>query len=92
MGKPFPDVFFAIYKSDATNTNGPAQEELRKDINHGMKIFNLIITIDTNLTVVNLLNVSLDLYKNIYKLYSKSSNRLSYINVGSCFLQQRLRI
>lgn len=48
------------------------------------KIFDLILAIDTNLTVVKLVNISLDLNKNIYKPYRKLNDRLSYIHVCSC--------
>lgn len=41
------------------------------------------ITVDTNLTVINFLDVSLDL-NNSYKSYTKPIDRIGYINVGSC--------
>lgn len=87
-GETFSGVYFVIYKDDAvsltTDSNGPAEENFRKDIIHMMKAFDLSATININLMVINFLKVYLDLNKNIYKLYRKPYDSLNSIKVGNC--------
>ena len=43
----------------------------------------LKITIQTNLKIVDFLDVTLDLENDIYKPYLKPNNQILYVNVGS---------
>lgn len=49
-----------------------------------MNEFELNIVTDCNISVVNFFVVTLNVVKNIYELYRKPNDELSYINVNSC--------
>ena len=66
-----------------TKINGPKLDRLRKDViaifhNDGLKI-----TIDTNLTITDFLDVTLDLFTRKYFPYTKPNDRPLYINGNS---------
>ena len=76
-----------LYRDDGLcvieNANGPKLDRLRKDIiaifhNEGLKI-----TIDTNLTTTDFLDVTLDLCTGKYYPYRKPNNRPLYVNANS---------
>ena len=64
--------------------SGPQSERLKKNISKLFKDeFDLKITIDTNLKVVNFLDVTFDLQKETYQSYSKPNSLPTYININS---------
>ena len=76
-----------LYRDDGLasikNANGPKLDRLRKDIiaifqNEGLKI-----TIDTNLTTTDFLDVTLDLNTGKYYPYRKPNDRPLYVNTDS---------
>ena len=76
-----------LYRNDGLaileNSSGPYAEKIRKQI---IKVFhgqNLQITTDTNLTQINLLDVTLDLKTGKYWLYRKPNNQPLYIRKSS---------
>ena len=77
-----------LYRDDGLccfkNISGPQSEKIRKDlIKLFREEFNLKITIDTNLKVVNFLDVTLDLSNDIYKPFNKPNSKPIYIHVQS---------
>ena len=77
-----------MYKDDGLasfeNVSGPQAEKIRKDV---IKIFkqefDLNITSETNLKIVNFLNVTLNLWTGKYQPYNKPDNDPLYIDVNS---------
>ena len=63
------------------NLSGPQAD--RKQMINLFKKFNLKITIETNLTITDFLDVTLDLQKNIYYPYIKPNNETLYIHAQS---------
>ena len=61
----------------------PEIERRKKKIVQLFKVYQLNITIQTNLQTVNFLDVQLDLKSNIFKPYLKPNNEPVYINVKS---------
>ena len=77
-----------MYRDDGLacfkNVSGPQADRIRKDfINIFRKEFQLSIVCETNLKIVNLLDVTLDLTTGKYKPYNKPANIPQYINVKS---------
>ena len=84
----FPEHQFGIYRDDglclSRKCDGHTLDKLRKNMIKHMNDMGLKITIDTNLTNVNFLDVNLDLDSGTYKPYHKPNEKLKYINTGSC--------
>ena len=84
----FPEIDFGLYRDDGLGiikrTPKTKLERLKKDI---IKLFkeelDLKITLETNLTVVNYLDVTLDLHNNKYYPYRKPNDRPRYIHKHS---------
>ena len=77
-----------LYRDDGLacfeNISGPQADRIRKDfINIFRKEFQLKIVCETNLKIVNFLDVTLDLTTGKYKPYNKPGNIPLYINVKS---------
>ena len=77
-----------IYRDDGLacfeNVSGPQADRIRKEfINIFRKEFQLSIVCETNLKIVNFLDVTLDLTTGKYKPYNKPGNIPLYINVKS---------
>ena len=76
-----------LYRDDGLavvyQPSGPKLDRLRKDIISLFKSEGLSITIDTNLTETDFLDVSLNLTNGSYSPYRKPDNYPSYINVNS---------
>eukprot|EP00795_Rhopilema_esculentum_P006594 gene6594-biopygen8103 len=75
----YRDDGLAIFK----NTPGPQAERIRKDITKLFKTHGLIITIQTNLKIVNYLDVTLNLTNQSYCPYRKPNDQPLYINTKS---------
>ena len=86
LSKLIPNQFIGLYRDDglAVSNARPRQIELlKKKI---CKVFadnNLRVTIEANAKVVNFLDVTLDLSRNIYKPYMKDNDTPMYVNVHS---------
>ena len=66
------------------NVSGPQADQIRKDfINIFRKEFQLSTVCETNLKIVNFLDVTLDLTTGKYKPYNKPGNIPLYINIKS---------
>ena len=75
----YRDDGLAIFK----NTSGPQAERIRKDITRRFKTHGLNITIQTNMKIVNYLDVTFDLTNSTYCPYRKPNNEPQYINTKS---------
>ena len=84
MKQKFPVIDFGLYRDDGlgtyTNLSGPAGDKIRKQIIKLFKDNDLRITIDMNLNIVNFLDCTFDLSKNVFHPYKKENNQLLYIN------------
>lgn len=82
-----PKECIGLYRDDGLavvkNANGPLLDRMRKKIIELFKKEGLSITIDTNLDIVNFLDVTLNLKSNRFYPYRKPNNKLSYININS---------
>ena len=87
MNKRFPEIDFGLYRDDGLGTikRTPKrkQEQMKKGIHAMFKEIGLSITCDTDLTVVNFLDVTLDLHGDIYKPYRKPNDNPVYIHKES---------
>ena len=76
-----------LYRDDGLsvidNPNGPKLDRLRKDIIRIFKSEGLNITIETNLSVTDFLDVTLDLSMNKFYPYRKPNDKPIYINANS---------
>ena len=76
-----------LYRDDGLsvidNANGPKLDRLRKDIIRIFKSEGLNITIETNLSVTDFLDVTLDLSMNKFYPYRKPNDKPIYINANS---------
>ena len=76
-----------LYRDDGlaaiTGANGPKMDKIRKDMHKIFKDMGLKITVITNKTTVDFLDVTLDLKSNIYKPYKKTNNQLLYVHSQS---------
>ena len=84
----FPELNFGLYRDDGLavhkhNMPGPERDRLRKRIIQLFKDNGLKITIETNLSRVNFLDVTLDVLSGKYWPYSKPNNTHLYINTKS---------
>ena len=80
--------FNGIYRDDGLacfeNVNALQEDRIRKDFIHIFrKEFQLSIVCETNLKIVNFLDVTLDLTAGKYKPYNKPGNIPLYINIKS---------
>ena len=75
-----------LYRDDglaiSKHTSGPQAERIRKDIRR-FKTHGLNITIQTNMKIINYLDVTFDLTNSTYCLYRKPNNHPQYINTKS---------
>lgn len=78
---------FGLYRDDGLaairGTSGRKLDKLRKDIIQLFQEEGLRITIESNLTVTDYLDVTLDLLKNKYYPFRKPENKALYINAKS---------
>ena len=77
-----------LYRDDGLccfhKISGPKADRLRKDITKLFKdVFELRITIDTNLKVVNFLDVTFDLNRETFQPFSKPNSHPIYVNTKS---------
>ena len=73
-----------LYRDDGLgifrNLSRPDIERKKKDIIKMFKSFGLSVTVTTNVTSANYLDVNFDLTKDIYKPYRKPNDELVYID------------
>ena len=76
-----------LYRDDGLviirNVNGQQIDRTRKNINKILKDIGFGIDIETNLKVVDFLDITCNLNNGIYKPYKKPNDRLLYINKSS---------
>ena len=75
----YRDDGLGVFKSHS----GPETERKRKEIIKTFNTYNLSITIETNIRVVNFFDTTFDLITNIYKPYRKPNDNPVYINKNS---------
>ena len=84
----FPEIDLGLYRDDGLGvlkrTPKTKLEKLKKDLFKTFKEdFNLSITLDTDLTVVNFLDVTFDLHNDKYHPYRKPNDQPLYIHKDS---------
>ena len=75
----YRDDGLGVFKSHS----GPETERKRKEIIKTFNTYNLPITSETNIRVVNFRDITFDLINNIYKPYRKPNDNPVYINKNS---------
>ena len=87
MSERFPELNFGLYRDDGLGVHrrlpGPRLDRMRKDIEALFKNLGLKITIETKLTVVDFLDVTLNLHDETHAPYRKPNDEPLYINVNS---------
>ena len=88
LNRRFPSFRFGLYRDDglaiSKDTDGHTLDKARKDIIKTFKDLGLNITINTNLNIVDFLDVTLDLSTGLHKPYRKPIEKLTYIHKNSC--------
>ena len=72
------------------NPNGPKLDSYRKRISNTLKLLGFKITINTNLKIVNFLDVTLNIRKGTFEVYKKEDDTPSYIHTSSNKYQNQL--
>ena len=88
MKQTFPEIDFGLYRDDGLGvvkrTPKTKLERLKKDLHAFFREeFGLSIVLDTDLTVVNFLDVTFDLHGDKHYPYHKPNDRPTYINRDS---------
>ena len=87
LGNTYGKECIVLYRDDGLvvfkNISGPQAERIRKDITSHFKNNGLNITIQTNLKIVNYLDVTFNLNNGTYCPYRKPNNQPLYINAKS---------
>ena len=87
MQTNFPNLNFGLYRDDGLGVHrrlsGPDLERIKKQIISLFKSHSLNITIQTNLRIVNFLDVTLNLNDETFAPYRKPNSAPLYINVQS---------
>ena len=82
-----PNHEIGLYRDDGLaaigNTSGPEMERIRKKIFNYFKQEGLKVSIKTNLTQVDYLDVTLDLISNSFRPYTKPNNSTLYVKSTS---------
>ena len=87
LGNTYGKENIGLYRDDGLavfkNITGPQADRIRKDITRHFKTHGLNITIQTNLKIVNFLDVTFNLNNETYYPYRKPNDHPLYINVES---------
>ena len=87
LGNTYGKECIGLYRDDGLvvfkNISGPQAERIRKDITSHFKNNGLNITMQTNLKIVNYLDVTFNFNNGTYCPYRKPSNQPLYINAKS---------
>ena len=87
LGNTYGKENIGLYRDDGLavfkNITGPQADRIRKDITRHFKTHGLNITIQTNLKIVNFLDVTFNLNNATYYPYRKPNDHPLYINVES---------
>ena len=82
-----PDINIGLYRDDGLGVHsrlpGPTLTRKRKDIEKLFKDIELEITIETNLTQVDFLDITMSLTRESFWPFRKENNETLYINVKS---------
>lgn len=83
LGKMFPSVLFSLYRDDALTisrrANGYTIDRHKKDLTSALSSMRFKITIETNCTTVDFVDITLDVCCDKYRPYLKTNKRLSYV-------------
>ena len=84
-----------LYRDDGlivvSNATGPKADRIRKDITELFKSEGLKITVETNTSTTNFLDITLDMDNNRFCPYTKPNNTPRYIHVSSNHQQTIIR-
>ena len=87
LGERFGVANIGLYRDDGlgilTNASGPEADKARKDLIHIFKQENLQVTVESNLTATDFLDVTFDLKSNKFFPYRKPNNTILYVNKSS---------
>jgi hypothetical protein len=87
LGDQFGTEYMGLYRDDGLacshGIDGPTSDRMRKNIIRLFKSLGLSITIQTNLKVVNFLDVTFNLSTGTFQPYNKPNDRPLYINTKS---------
>ena len=76
-----------LYRGDGLGVfkghSGPETERKRKEVIKAFRTYDLSITKETNVRVVNFLDTTFDLINDIYETYRKPNDNPVYININS---------
>ena len=85
--KNIPDLNFGLYRDDGlatfNNMSGRQQEQMKQKLHRIFNHHGLKITIETNLTTTNFLDVTFNLRSGSYKPFRKPNDRPLYVNTKS---------
>ena len=78
---------FGLYRDDGLavfeNISGPGSERIKKHLQSTFRQYGLEIIIECNKTIVDFLDITMNLSNGTYKPYAKPDNQLQYINTQS---------
>ena len=87
LGNKFGNDNMGLYRDDGLacfhGLDGPSSDRIRKDIVRTFQELGLKITIQTNLKIVNFLDVTMNLLTGTYQPYNKPNDQPLYINKNS---------
>ena len=87
--------FLVVYRDDGLiaikNGTGPKSDRIRKHITEIFKSEGLKITVETNTSTTNSLDITLDLINNKFYPYKKPNDTPMYINVSSNHPQKNIK-
>ena len=83
----FPELEFGLYRDDGLALHkyipNPSLERIRKELHNLFGKHGLRVTVETNKTIVNFLDVTLDLQKENHLPYRKPNDTSLYVNKSS---------
>ena len=87
LRKQFPELNIGLYRDDGLAAHGripgPRLERIRKDIHKFFGIHGLKCTVETNMKVVNFLDVTMNLNKESFEPYRKPNDTPLYVHTDS---------
>jgi len=87
IGEKYGNPNIGLYRDDGLaafeHTSGPQSDRIRKDIIKLFEEIGLKITIQTNLKIVNFLDITFNLNNGSHKPYKKPNDQPMYINKNS---------
>ena len=87
ISKTYAKNYIGLYRDDGLaifrNKSGPQSERIKKHIQSIFKSKGLDIVIQSNIKIVNYLDITLNLNDSTYRPYHKPSNEITYIHKES---------